>query len=409
MEIEKIYDVVLYGATGFTGKQTVAYFLEYAPSHLKWAIAGRNRQKLEQVKSELGSRANQIDVITADSQNSAQVDAMVKNTRVLLTTVGPYDTYGRLLVDACVRFQTDYVDITGETPFVKYLIDTYHETAKVKGIKIIPMCGFDSVPSDIGTFVVAKYIKESLKQQCLEVKSFFQVFGGFNGGTLNTALTLTEEEQIEQFLDPIVLNPEQQKTESERDRSRDQVLPKFDTDLWLWVAPFFMAPINTRVVRRSNALLSEEGKEYNKNFTYHEYLAPIPGISFIQAAGILAATSIGMNITQNPAIRDVIQKVLPAPGEGPSEFLMDNGFFEAKFIATTSDGKKIKAIVKDKGDPNNRVTVKCLCESALALVLQRKELPGGEKKGGILTPATGLGDVLVTRLKNAGMRIEVVP
>src|SRR5664279_2563324 len=173
------FDVVLYGATGFTGRQTVRYFGEFAPPDLKWAIAGRNLSKLEALKSG-------VPAIVADSFDQAAIDTMVKRTRVLLTTAGPFAVYGTGIVDACVRFRTHYCDITGETPWVRSLIDRYQEKAAAEGTKLIPFCGFDSVPSDLGAMLIA----DALGPQTATVTALFQMAGGLNGGTLASALNM---------------------------------------------------------------------------------------------------------------------------------------------------------------------------------------------------------------------------
>jgi short subunit dehydrogenase-like uncharacterized protein len=180
--VDRRYDVVLYGASGFTGKQTVQYFAQHvAPGEVRWAIAGRNRQKLESVKAQVGVNA---DVLVADSQDQTAIDNIVSQTRVLLNTAGPFALYGNAIVDACVRLRTHYVDITGETPWVRELCDRYHERAASDGTRIIPCCGFDSVPSDLGTYLVVRYMQRELGTSSRAVKAYFQAYGGFNGGTL---------------------------------------------------------------------------------------------------------------------------------------------------------------------------------------------------------------------------------
>ena len=399
------YDVVLYGASGFTGKQTVQYFAQHVTSgEVRWAIAGRNRQKLEQVKAQIGV---DVDILVADSQDENAIDNIVSQTRALLNTAGPFALYGNKIVDACVRFKTHYVDITGETPWVKELCDRYHDRAAADGTRIIPCCGFDSVPSDLGAYLVVRYIQRELGVSCRAVKAYYQAMGGFNGGTLASAFNLYDSGQMSQVSDPFLLDPSGDRSPEEIERNRDPESPQYDSDLGTWVAPFFMGAINTRVVRRSSALYSQWQEPYGSDFTYQEYLKFDSPLGWLQAAGMTAATALFTGAIQQPPIRSLLQPLLPQPGSGPSEKTMNEGWFRCELLGLTSDGGKVRGLICDRGDPGNRATVKFLCESALCLVSDRDRLPGGWQRGGILTPATGLGDVLAERLRNAGMTLEV--
>ena len=299
------YDVVLYGASGFTGKQTVEYFARnLKPGQLRWAIAGRNRQKLEAVKAEIGNSVKDIDVLVADSSDQAAVDAMVSRTRVMLTTAGPYALYGTSIVDACVRFQTHYVDITGETPWVKDLITRYHDQAAADGTRIIPFCGFDSVPSDLGAYLMARYIQNQLGAQCTEVKAYFQVNGGLNGGTMATVFNLIEAGQAERARDVFLLNPPSAHSEQEIARNQDPKVPVYDPDIAAWAGPFFMSQINTRVVRRSAALYEQWQAPYGPNFFYQEGMK-FGGLlgGFISAWLVLQTTFWGTDAEKNATVK----------------------------------------------------------------------------------------------------------
>ena len=242
---ERLYDVVLYGASGFVGKQTVQYFADYASSEqVRWAIAGRSRQKLEAVRDEIGVS---VDVLVADSQNQQEIDVIVSQTRVLLTTAGPFALYGNALVDACVQFKTHYVDITGETPWVRTLIDRYQAQSAIDGTRIIPCCGFDSVPSDLGAYLIVRHLQRELEIPCKQVNAYFQVAGGFNGGTLASAFNLYDSQGLAQMTQPFLLNPVTNQTQAEIDRNRDPQMPAFDSDLNTWVAPFFMGAVNKSI------------------------------------------------------------------------------------------------------------------------------------------------------------------
>ncbi|NHC34972.1 saccharopine dehydrogenase family protein [Scytonema millei] len=399
------YDVVLYGASGFTGKQTVQYFAQHVtPGEVRWAIAGRNREKLEQVKAQVGVN---VDVLVADSQDTTAIDNIVSQTRVLLNTAGPFALYGNKIVDACVRFKTHYVDITGETPWVKELCDRYHDRAAADGTRIIPCCGFDSVPSDLGTYLIVRYIQQELGTSCRAVKAYYQAIGGFNGGTLASAFNLYDSAQLSQVSNPFLLDPAGDRSPEEIERNRDPQFPQYDPDIDTWVAPFFMGAINTRVVRRSSALYSQWQEPYGVDFTYQEYLKFDPPLGWLPAVGITAATALFTGAIQQPPIRNLLQPLLPQPGNGPSEKTMNEGWFRCELLGLTSDGCKVRGLIGDRGDPGNRATVKFLCESALCLALNRDKLPGGWQCGGILTPATGLGDVLAERLRHAGMTVEL--
>lgn len=401
---ERAYDVVLYGASGFVGKQTVQYFARRgAHGAVRWAIAGRNRDKLEAVKAELGVT---VDVLVADSQDQAAIDRIVSQTRVILTTAGPFALYGNTLVDACVRFKTHYVDITGEVPWVKTLIERYHAQAAVDGTRIIPCCGFDSVPSDLGAYRVVRYLQE-LGTSCTDVKAYFQMFGGLNGGTLASAFNLYESNTLSQLADPFLLNPSHQHTPADIDRNRDPLTPSFAPEINTWVAPFFMGPVNTRIVRRSQALYEEWQETYGSNFTYQEYFKFEEPLAWAQATAVTTGLGLFMGVLQQPQVRSLLKPLLPQPGQGPSEETMNTGWFSCDLRGTGADGRKVRGLIRDQGDPGNRATVKLVCESALSLALHTDTLPGGQGRGGILTPATGLGNVLVERLQQAGMTIDV--
>jgi short subunit dehydrogenase-like uncharacterized protein len=373
------FDVTLYGATGFTGRQTVAYFRKFAPPGLRWAIAGRNQAKLEALKA-------QVPVLVADAGDQSALDVLAARTRVILTTAGPFALYGTGLVDACVRFGTHYVDITGETNWARVLIDCYHEKAAADGTRIIPFCGFDSIPSDLGAMLIAN----ALGPDTHEVKAFFQMRGGLNGGTLASILNMYESGADTAVRDLFLLSPTVTRAPSELEQ--DPVGAIHDADLNTWTAPFVMSRINTRVVRRSCAILGVD-------FAYQEYMKL--GGHF---AAVVAATGGALfeRSMRFAPVRGLLHTIGPAPGAGPSEETMDNGWFRCDLFGKTSGGHTAQAVISDKGDPGNRVTVKCLCESALALALD--QFPD---RAGVLTPATGIGDALVNRLRARGMTLSV--
>src|SRR5205807_1293764 len=269
---DRKYDVVLYGASGFTGKQTVQYFAAHAdPSQVRWAIAGRNRQALEAAKAHVGIKASAIDILVADAQDQDALDKIASQTRVLLSTAGPFAVYGTKVVDVCVRFGTHYVDITGETPWVKDLIDRYQERAAASGTRIIPCCGFDSVPSDLGAYLIARHMQKNLGISCKEVKGYFQFAGGVNGGTLATGFNLYESGQAARARDPFLLNPAAEHSSDEIKFNLDPTKSQYDPDSGTWVAPFVMGVTNVRIVRRSAALFGEWREPYGPGFRYQEF------------------------------------------------------------------------------------------------------------------------------------------
>ena len=399
------FDVVLYGASGFTGSQTVDYFRKHAPKEgFRWAIAGRSREKLAAVLTRLG--ISDIEILVADSSDQAAIDGIVSRTSVILTTAGPFAKYGTPIVDACVRFGTHYVDITGETVWVRELIDRYHEKAAQSGTRIVPFCGFDSIPSDLGAFVVAEYIRKQLGTTCSSVHAYFSMSGGVNGGTIATAFNMYESGQAAAARDPFILNPRRDATPAQAEANADVRNPSYSSEIDSWVGPFIMGPINTRVVRRSNALFAETGEAYGLDFTYQEYMKFGGPLGWLPATALTSGGALFQLAMETP-LRPLLKSVLPQPGSGPSEKTMDEGWFKCDLVGKTEDGRVVKGRISDQGDPGNRATVKFLCESALCLALQAEELPGGKGRGGVLTAATAFGHVLENRLRNAGMKIEV--
>ena len=396
------YDVVLYGATGFTGSQTAEYFDERVGNQVRWAIAGRNAQKLAQLCSQLRTTP---DVLVADADDPAAIDAMVAKTRVMLTTAGPFARYGEALVRSCATRGVHYVDITGETPWVRRMIDRYEQKAIGSGAKIVPFCGYDSVPSDLGVLLLVEHFRSQGKAT-RSVRSFQRARGGINGGTIASMTNMMASADRNVFDDPLLLNPDEHRRSDAAMSNRDPSAPQFDPDLGRWVAPFFMAPINTRVVRRSHALSSQWQQPYGDTFRYQEFwglgaAAGYPGAAF-------AAFGMGFfqSLMRLPGVARFVEAIAPAPGDGPSEATMDDGFYECRFVGTADDGTKAWARIAGSGDPGNRATVTFVCESALALATQADQLPGGSGRAGFLTPATAFGDTLVVRLRSAGVTLD---
>lgn len=385
---------MLYGASGFVGLQTVAYFQRHAPKGLRWAVAGRSEAKLRAALQRHGAKAG---LIVADAEDQAALDALASQARVVLSTAGPFALFGSKLVDACVRHGTHYVDITGETPWVRGLIDRHHATAQKQGTRIVPCCGFDSVPADLGVWFARREFEKKFGVPPTSVKAAYSLRGGFNGGTLASVFNLFASKEADLVADPLLLNPSKEAAPA---ALADPVAPRFDADLGSWLAPFLMGPVNTRVVRRTAALL-----DYAPGFAYQEYLRLGRGAGAAVAAGLVSTTAVVSQTTLAwSPVRALAQKLAPKPGEGPSEESMDKGGYRYEWFASDDQGRALRGRVKDQGDPGNRATTRMLCESALALALQFDQLPGSQ--GGVLTPASGLGEVLFARLQAADMRFE---
>lgn len=398
------HDLILYGATGFVGRQTVAYLARHGAG-LRWALGGRDAGRLEAVRAAAGPGAEQAGIVVADATDAAALDALASQARVVLSTAGPFALYGTALVDACVRHRTHYVDITGETPWVRSLIDRHDAQAREDGTRIIPCCGFDSVPSDLGTWLLTQGMRDRFAEPCAEVNAAFSMRGGFNGGTVASMLNLMDAGEGERLADPFLLNPAGT-APADAGRHRDPVRPRVHRDFRAWVGPFLMGPVNTRVVRRSVALLQARGDTAcAPGFRYQEYQRFGPG----PAAGAMAyalggAFGLMQGLMRHPAGRRLAARIAPKPGEGPSEARMDNGGFRCELVGHSQSGRLLRARVAMKGDPGNRATTVFVCESALALARDIDQLP---PDGGVLTPASGLGPVLVRRLRAAGVTMEL--
>jgi short subunit dehydrogenase-like uncharacterized protein len=402
------YDVVLYGASGFVGRQTVAYFAQRA-AHLRWALAGRNEAKLKEARDAAGAGAAKAGLIVADAADERALAVLAAQTKVVLSTTGPFALYGSALVAACVAHGTHYCDITGETPWVREMIDSHHEQAAEDGTRIVPCCGFDSVPSDIGALLVADAVKRETGHPCVSIKACHSIRGGLNGGTLASILNIAEAGELDQLADPFLLNPAGT-SPSDRHAHRDPLTPRHDSDFEAWLAPFVMAAINTRVVRRSAALTPRRGSPYAPGMVYQEYLRTGRGpLGAAVATGMAGGIGIGVVGMRSAAWRAALRKMLPAPGQGPSERSMDHGSFRCELIGESENGVQVRGRLAGRGDPGNRATTLFVCEAAMALAGDARKLPGGAKRGGVLTPATALGLPYARRLADAGITVEPLP
>lgn len=401
------FDVVVYGATGYVGELTARYLADHAPIGTKVALAGRNETKLATVRKRLPERAQSWPLIVADSSSPSALDAMVARTRVVCTTVGPYLKYGESLVVAAATAGTDYVDLTGEVLFARKSIDANHEIARSTGARIIHSCGFDSIPSDIGVHVLYSAVTDDGAGELTDTTLVVSAMrGGVSGGTIDSLRTQIDEVKKDGKLRrlaarPYSLSPDRS-LEPDLGRQSDVALVNgkdIAPGVRGWKAPFVMASYNTRVVRRSNALREWA---YGKEFRYREVMSvgssfTSPVIAGAVSAG-LGAVVVGMTVLP----KKILDRVLPKPGEGPSPKAQDSGHFTMDLYTTTTSGAHYRSRVKATGDPGYKATSVMLGESALALVHNRSELPDA---AGVLTPATGIGDALVTRLRAAGFEI----
>ena len=400
-------DVVVFGATGFVGALLAGHLAEHAPEGVRVGLAGRSAAKLEAVRAGLPARAADWPLLVADVQDAASLKELATRTRVVATTVGPYARYGLPLVEACADAGTDYCDLTGEVLFIRRSIDRFHEVATRTGARIVHSCGFDSVPSDLGVLVAAEQARADgageLEDTVLHVVS---MKGGVSGGTIDSARAQLEAMAADPaakrvVADPYSLSPDRS-AEPDPGDGKDAMLPGKDPLLGRWTAPFVMSSFNTRIVRRSNALT---GWSYGRRFRYREVMGVgTSPLAPVLAVGLTAGLGAGMAGMAFGPTRKLLDRVLPKPGEGPSESARRNGHFRVEVVTRTSTGARYVATVAAKGDPGYAATAVMQGESALCLALDRDRLPAA---AGVLTPATAMGTALADRLRAQGFEISV--
>ncbi len=403
-------DVVVFGATGFVGRLLAKHLADHAPAEARIGLAGRSSHRLEQVRAELGSRAANWPILIADVSDQDSLSALAAASRVVATTVGPYARYGMPLVRACAEAGTHYVDLTGEVLFVRDSIDAWQETAVASGARIVHSCGFDSVPSDLGVLELhRRAVADGAGDLGLTTLVVTALRGGISGGTIDSLRMQLIEMAADKArrkiaASPYSLSPDY-KQEPDLGRQTDTELvhgKDIDPGVKGWKAPFAMASFNTRVVRRSNSL---QDWAYGRAFKYREVMSVGSSPLSIVLAGTVAAGlgALVAGLSFGPT-RSVLNRLLPAPGEGPSESTRRDGHFTMDIFTTTSSGAQYRSRVAAKGDPGYAATAVMLGESALALALDRDLLPAAS---GILTPATGIGAPLVDRLRAAGFTLAV--
>src|SRR3954467_10223710 len=386
------FDIVVYGASGFTGQLVAEYLaLRYAKdSDLKWAMAGRSLEKLASVRNAIGAPADTA-LISADASDPASLQVMIDQTRLVLTTVGPYQLYGSELVAACAASGTDYLDLCGEPLWMRQMIDAHEAAAKSSGARILFSCGFDSIPFELGVFFCEAAAKKTLGAPVNRVKGRVRdLKGGPSGGTVASIkatfmAAARDLNLVSKLQDPFVLTPGFEGPDQPRGNR-----PKLDEDIASWTAPFGMATINTRNVHRSNMLM---GFPYGKDFVYDEMVVTGVGEQGEAEARRLFAASKAERTGAGG----------PKPGEGPSKEERESGLYDLLFVGLATDGRQVRVSVKGDLDPGYGSTSKMIAECALCLLRDAPDVAGG-----IWTPGAAMGERLIKRLTdNAGLTFQV--
>ena len=403
---DRAYDVIVYGATGFTGRLVAEHMLSRygIGRETSWAIAGRSRPKLEAIRREIGAPET-LPLVMADASDPASLLAMARSTKSVITTVGPYQLYGEGLVAACAEAGTDYVDLCGEPAWMAEMIGKYDAKAKASGARIVFSCGFDSIPFDLGVVFLQREARQRLGAAMPRVRGRVRKMkGGFSGGTAASLMATLEASRrnpaiLRTLADPFALTPG---FTGPRQPEGDKAI--YDDRANAWAAPFVMASINTKNVHRSNFL---RGQAYGADFVYDEMVLTGEGKKGEQRArtaafgGSVFETLLGFAPTR-ALIR---QFVLPKPGQGPTKEQREAGFYDVLFVGELKDGRVLRASVKGDKDPGYASTSKMIAESAICLV---RDVGRDVTPGGVWTPGAALGDKLIERLEaNAGLRFAL--
>jgi len=424
------YDLIIFGATSFVGQIVCRYLLQEfgTPAHpgarkLNWAIAGRSLEKLTTLKNELaksahsansavsGEAASTLDFIVADAEDETALNAMCKQTKVIVSTVGPYALYGELLVRACVETGTDYCDLTGEAQWMRRMIATYETSAVKSGARIVHACGFDSIPSDMGVWFLQSQSLLHYGEVCAAIKMRVKSLrGGASGGTVASLVNVVREASRDASLRRELANPYSLFVGRLADASIAKIkqpntkAASFDTDFNAWSAPFIMAAINVRVVLRAHAL-SQAFNQTTQALTYDEAMLTGRGFAGLSRALAITVGLGGLLVgAALPPTRWLLEKfILPAPGDGPTKAAQKKGFFDLRFLGATADGRALQIKVTGDSDPGYGSTAKMIAEAAATLALDCKVA------GGFWTPSTALGEALHARLeKHAGLRFSLL-
>lgn len=406
------FDIIVYGATGFVGKLTADY-LSRAGRDAKIALAGRSTERLEAVRRSLGPSAQSWQLVTADASSQATLEEMAARTRVVITTVGPYTHYGLPLVAACAAAGTDYADLTGEAMFVRESIDQFHKQAADTGARIVHACGFDSIPSDMTVYALYRAARDDGAGELADTNFVVRSLrGGASGGTIASVLEVLrtasrDPEARRQMADPYTLSSDrgaEPEVGNQPDlplRRGSQLAPELSG---LWTAAFLMAPYNTRIVRRSNALLDWA---YGRQFRYTETMSvgssPLAPVASAAMTGFgNAMFAVGSRFFHRlPS--GLVERIVPKPGSGPSEATRERGFYKVETYTATTSGARYVARMEQRGDPGYKATSVLLGECGLALAKDRDKL---SDLRGVLTPAAAMGDALLDRFPAAGVSLQ---
>lgn len=371
--------------------------MQHAPEDLSFGIAGRNTDKLNSLAEKLGINPNHI--FKVDNLNRQEVDEVVSQARIIVTTAGPYSLYGEHVIASCAEHGTHYLDITGEVGFIKQMADKYDELAKKNRCKLIPFSGFDSVPAEVCTYLMSKKFNP---EEDVYIKAYYSISGGFNGGTIATMMNKFETGEYKLMTNPKLA---MEGTEQELGHAIDRTFFGFDKQISRWSSPFIMSPINSKVVYRTASLMRNFGQPYFKKIAYSEHTSlgkwynPLP--FFLVSLMLLSIGVLG----KFSWFRKLVLKLTPPPGHGPSEESIEKGYMKLVAIAKSSSGKRYRIKFSYSGDPSNKATVFFLCESALTLVNHFDELPESATRFGFLTPMSAFGDQLIQNLTKSGYSI----
>ena len=407
------FDIVIWGATGFVG-QLVAEHLtrEYTPAELTVALGGRNETALEELAHRLCTEQEDWDdlpIVLGDATDKKSLDDLAERTSVVCTTVGPYTTYGTPLVEACIDAGTDYCDLTGEITWIREMIDRYHDRAVEADARIVHSCGFDSIPADLGTLLAQTYAIDEYGAPCDMVRIYLEDGeGGVSGGTLASVLAMIEAAESDPLARQTLKNPYSLAPAGQRDGvdTGEQRGIRRDPLRSQWTAPSPMAAVNERIIRRSNAVLEYQ---WGREFRCKEVIPTNSGVTgALAASGIAAGVAVGTAALSVGFIRSSLERfVFPASGEGPTQEEIENGHFTISVIGrgTTTNGSfTVECEIGADQDPGYGATSKMLGEAAMCLLREETESP---LSGGILTPASGIGDPLAERLRNVGLTVHV--
>lgn len=402
------FDVVVFGATSFVGQILTRYLFERhgVAGEIRWAIAGRSATKLAELKAGLGDAASELPVLLAEAHDEASLQALCAQTRVVVSTVGPYALYGSALVKVCAESGTDYCDLTGEPQWIARMLSQHEAAAQRSGARIVHCCGFDSLPSDLGTYFLQGQSQARFKATCPRVKLRVKAMRGtFSGGTVASMMEMLREVGKDRSILKVLKNPYAFCAQQLKVRQPNPAAVSFDDDAKSWQVPFIMAAINTKVVHRSNAL---QGHRYGENFCYDETQLTGNGVKG-RLAAIALASGLGgfMAAAALAPTRTLLERfVVPKPGEGPSPKAQREGYYDIRFFGKTDAGQTLVAKVTGDRDPGYGSTGKMLGEAATCLAM---DVSKTDKAGGFWTPSTVMGDALIARLQqHAGLTFSVV-